>query len=145
MSLVITKALEFSCDIERVWRALTDPNEIAKWFSDRAQFDPNPGSLGWLEWDKHGRYPLRVEAVEEPRLISWSWSHNPGFEFDEEKSTLVEWTLSEREQGGTLLELRESGFRTEADYQENQRGWTAEFVELVELLEGAPASSAKSD
>ena len=139
MSGIIKRALEFSSDIERVWKALTDPSEIAKWFSDRAEFDPRPGSLGWLEWDKHGRYPLRVEAVEPPHRISWSWSHNPGHDFDPENSTLVEWTLSEREEGGTLLELRESGFRTEAGYQENQGGWTAELAELAELLEGPQA------
>ncbi len=136
MSGVITRTLEFSCDIERVWKALTDPGELAKWFPDRAEFDPSPGSLGWLEWDSHGRFPLRVEAAEPPFRISWSWSHNPGNDFDTERSTLVEWTLSEREDGGTRLELRESGFRTEADYEENQRGWTAELGELVELLGG---------
>ena len=141
MSLVIEKALEFSSDIERVWKALTDPREIAKWFSDRAEFDPRPGSLGWLEWDEHGRYPLRVELVQPPHRLSWSWSHNSGMEYDQEKSTLVEWTLTEREQGGTRLELRESGFTTESKYQENQRGWEAELGELVELLEGAPAGS----
>ena len=144
MSGVITRALEFSSDIERVWKALTDPSEIAKWFSDRVEFDPRPGSPGWLEWDKHGRYPLRVEAVEPPHRISWSWSHDPDHDFDPENSTLVEWTLSEREEGGTLLELRESGFRTEADYQENQGGWTAELGELAELLEGQQAVSCSS-
>ena len=85
-------------------------SEIAKWFSDRAELDTKPGTFGWLEWEQHGRYPLRVEAVEPPNRISWSWSHNDGGEFDSEMSTLVEWTLSEREEGGTLLELRESGF-----------------------------------
>ncbi len=140
MSGVITRALELSSDIERVWKALTDPSEIAKWFSDRAEFDPQAGSLGWLEWDEHGRYPLRVEAVEPPHRISWSWSHNPGHDFDPENSTLVEWTLREREEGGTLLELRESGFRTEGHFQENQRGWTAELGELAEFLEGPQRS-----
>jgi len=139
MNLIITKTLEFGSDIERVWRAITDPSEIAKWFSDSAEFDPRPGSLGWLEWEKHGRYPLRVERVEPPHRISWSWSHNAGFEFDQEKSTLVEWTLTERDQGGTLLELRESGFRTESAYKDNQGGWDAELGELLELLEGARA------
>ena len=47
MSLVIKRALEFGSDIDRVWRALTDPSEIGKWFSDRAEFDATPGSLGW--------------------------------------------------------------------------------------------------
>ncbi len=136
---VITRTLEFSAEIERVWKALTDPNELAKWFPERAEFDPRPGSLGWLEWEQHGRYPLRVETVEPPHRLSWSWSHNPGLAFDQEQSTLVEWTLTEREEGGTVLELRESGFRSEKDYHENQGGWTAELGELADLLEGPRA------
>ncbi len=84
---------------------------------------------------------LHSPPVEPPHRISWSWSHDAGLEFDPDQSTLVEWTLTEREQGGTLLELRESGFRTEAAYEENQDGWTAELGELVDLLEGPRASS----
>ena len=48
---VITRRLELSAEIERVWKALTDPNELAKWFPERAEFDPQPGTLGWLEWE----------------------------------------------------------------------------------------------
>jgi len=139
MSRVITRTLEFNAEIERVWKALTDPNELAKWFPDRADFDPRPGSLGWVEWDSHGRFPLRVEAIEPPHHLSWSWSHGPGLAFDEEKSTLVEWTLTEREEGGTRLELRESGFDSEKSYRENQGGWTSELGELADLLEGPRA------
>ncbi len=142
MSLVITKTLEFSTDIDRVWKAITDQSEIAKWFSDRVEFDPQPGALGWLEWDEHGRYPLRVETVEPPNRLAWSWSHNPGGEFDSEDATLVEWTLTERKAGGTLLELRESGFSSEKRYQENPGGWDAELGELVELLEGSRGATA---
>ena len=136
---VITRRLELSAEIERVWKALTDPNELAKWFPERAEFDPRPGTLGWLEWDQHGRYPLRVESVEPPHRLAWSWSHGPGLPFDAEQSTLVEWTLTARDEGGTLLELRESGFRSEKDYHENQGGWTAELGELADLLEGPRA------
>ena len=136
MTLVIERRLELSSDIERVWKALTDPNELAKWFPDRAGLDPRPGGSGWLEWDDHGRYHIRVETVEPPHRISWSWNHGPGVEFDPEKSTLVEWTLSEREGGGTVLELRESGFPSEKEYRDNQGGWTAELGELADLFEG---------
>ncbi len=139
MSGVITKRLEFRSDLERVWSALTDPNEIAKWFSDRAEFDLQPGSLGWLEWDSHGRFPVRVETVEPPHRLTWRWNHDAGGDFDQETSTLVEWTLSAREEGGTLLELRESGFRTDVHYRENQDGWRAELGELVALLESPRA------
>lgn len=136
MSHVITRRLELDSDIEDVWKALTDPAELARWFPDRADFDTRPGSIGWLEWEKHGRYPLRVEAAQPPHRLSWRWSHRPGLPFDEKDATLVEWTLSEREDGGTLLELRESGFSSEKRYQENQGGWTAELGELADLLQG---------
>ena len=142
MSLIINRKLEFSADIGRVWKAITDPNEIAKWFSDRVEFDPRPGSLGWLEWAEHGRYPLRVESVEPPHRISWSWSHDAGGEFDSEDSTLVEWVLTAQEAGGTLLELRESGFSSEKRFQENSGGWDAELGELAELLEGSRGATA---
>ena len=42
-----------------------------------------------------------------------------GRDFDPETSTLVEWTLTARRDGGTALELRESGFRTELHHREN--------------------------
>ena len=83
-----------------------------------------------------GRFPVRVETVEPPHRLAWSWNHDAGGDFDQETSTLVEWTLSAREEGGTLRELRESGFRTDVHYSENQDGWRAELGELVEFLEG---------
>ena len=41
---VITRRLELSAEIERVWKALTDPNEHSKWFPERAEFDQSGGS-----------------------------------------------------------------------------------------------------
>ena len=47
----------------------------------------------------------------------------------------VQWNLSERDGGGTRLELCESGFRTDEHHGQNQEGWNEELGELVAYLE----------
>jgi len=49
-------------------------------------------------------------------------------------NTTVEWNLSVRPGGGTILVLRESGFGTEALRQGNDEGWDKELGELTDYL-----------
>ena len=42
--------------------------------------------------------------------------------------------LTARDDGGTTLRLRETGFRTDLHHRQNTEGWDAELAELVELL-----------
>lgn len=130
----IERRLELSAPCEHVWKALTDPVEIAAWFGDSAGWDLRPGGLGWFGWKRHGRFSIRVEVVEPPHRLSWRWMHQPDVRFDESASTLVEWVLSPGPRGGTTLELRESGFKTEHHRKENEGGWTAELGELEAFL-----------
>lgn len=81
-----------------------------------------------------GDSEMRVEEVEAPRRIVWSWVGEGGVAFDDAQTTRVEWELTEREDGGTTLYLRESGFLTDSSRQENDGGWDQELGELVELL-----------
>ena len=67
----------------------------------------------------------------------WSWNHEPGTEVEEGSSTSVEWMLSPREGGGTILELRETGFETEDRRKQNDDGWDEELAELVAILEAS--------
>lgn len=144
---VIERSMELDLPVDRVWAALTDPDELSSWFSDEADFLPRPGYEGSVTWEKHGSFPLRVEEVEEPRRLSWRWTHEAGGAFVMEESTLVEWTLTATDGGGTRLELRESGFPTDARLAENRGGWTAELGHLVAFLEPSrgPAFRGNTD
>ncbi|MDP9223550.1 MAG: SRPBCC domain-containing protein [Actinomycetota bacterium] len=51
-------------------------------------------------------------------------------------SMLVEFTLRLREDGGTTLHLRESGFERPEHPSGNADGWTDELGELVAYLAG---------
>ena len=132
----IERRLTFDAPPERVWRAITEPDEIAAWFGDSAELDLRPGGDGWFNWEEHGRFAVRVEEVVANERLVWRWSRKRDTPIDEGPSTRVEWRLSPAPGGGTVLELTESGFQREADRQDNIGGWKHELAELVAHVDG---------
>lgn len=130
----IDREMEFSAPVERVWKAISDPEELSRWFGDETRLELKPGAEGAFVWDKHGSFALRVEEVQAPNRLVWSWVHEPGVAFADAPATRVEWTLRPRDGGGTVLHLRESGFRTDEHFRMNTQGWTDELGELADLL-----------
>ena len=53
---------------ERVWRAVTEPEELARWFVAPVPWTPVAGE----EFEAGGERG-RITAFEPPRLIAWSW------------------------------------------------------------------------
>jgi uncharacterized protein YndB with AHSA1/START domain len=131
----IERTLVLQADPERVWRAISDPSELARWFPQRAEWELRPGGTGVFFWEGHGDFPIRIEAVDPPRYLAWRWGLEAGTDPDAtESATLVEWWLEPHGDGGTTLRLRESGFRFESHRAENESGWTEELAELETLL-----------
>jgi len=79
----IEKVLDFEASPDRVWKAITEPEELSKWFGHETELDLRPGGDGAMTWDNHGRYAVRVEEVDPPRRLVWSWVHEPDVPFDE--------------------------------------------------------------
>lgn len=130
----IERKVRLAATPERVWRSITDPQELSRWFPDRAELDVRVGGAGRFDWTAHGTCVLRVEAVEAPAYLAWSWANQADPPLDEANSTLVEWWVAPHEEGGTLLTVRESGFKRPEQRSDNDLGWTSELAELVELL-----------
>lgn len=131
----IERTLRFDAGPERVWAALTDPDELASWFPEFVEgITGEAGTEGWIGWEAHGRYSIRVEASEPHRRLVWRWARVPGVHVDEIYNTVVEWRLEPGEGGGTTLHLRESRFRKPEDHAENTAGWTEELAELEAYL-----------
>lgn len=130
----IERTLDFDVPIERLWRAITDPTELSAWFGHEAHFEPTVGFEGTMTWENHGSFALRVEEVEAPHRLVWSWMHDEGVPFSAEAATTIEWQLSALDGGRSRLELKESGFRTEKHHHDNSGGWTSELGELVAYL-----------
>lgn len=134
MIAAIEKKLELDQSPADVWRALTDPTEVSGWFGDTAMFAPEPGNDGWFGWEKHGKFAMRVEEFDPPTRFSWRWARVADKPLDEVDSTLVEWTVLPRQDGGTTLLLKESGFVSEESRQLNVGGWEEELEHLVTHL-----------
>lgn len=132
---VVEKVLELDVPVERVWKAITEAEELARWFPHEARFQPTPGFEGAFLWKEHGSFAVRVDEVEAPHRLVWSWVHETGVPFAEGGvATTVTWILTPRADGGTTLHLRETGFPSETRRRENDGGWDAELGELASLL-----------
>lgn len=131
----IERTLVLRASPARVWQAITDPQELARWFPQEAEWDLRPGGTGVFSWEGYGDFPIRVEAVDPPRYLAWRWGLEAETDPDATDAvTLVEWWVEPHDDGGTTLRIRESGFRTETHRSENETGWTEELAELVSLL-----------
>ena len=133
----IERELDLAASPDRVWRALTDSGEVAQWFPQRAEIPQRAGGIGWMEWDGHPRYMVRVEAWEPERYLAWRWASETDEDFDR-ASNLVEWWLEPAAGGGTTLRLRESGFESGERRGGNVEGWISELGELLALLGREP-------
>lgn len=133
----------FKAPRERVFRAWTDPEKLAKWWGPEsrscpfAELDPRPGG----RW----RTCMRAEDGEESwvqgvyrevdppaRLVfTWAWENNgvPGPE------TLV--TIDFVDRGGeTEMIFTHAGFETEEGRDLHNEGWTSSLVCLEQALSG---------
>ncbi|HSL97431.1 MAG TPA: SRPBCC domain-containing protein [Candidatus Deferrimicrobiaceae bacterium] len=141
-SAPVTPAIERSLVLrappDRVWNALTRPDELSKWLGQRADLRLEVGYDGWIEWDGHGRYPLRVEEVVAPSRFAWRWMNKPAEVIDLTRATLVEWMLEPTPFGGTRLHLRETGFDSTDRRAGNAMGWLAELGDLLEYVAEQP-------
>jgi uncharacterized protein YndB with AHSA1/START domain len=54
--------------IERVWRAVSEPAELERWFVAVTSWTPEVGET----FEEHGETGT-VTAVEPPRLLAWTW------------------------------------------------------------------------
>lgn len=145
---------------EVVWRVITEPEQIRRWFSDDAELDggATAGATGALTWKPGGRgaekdsdlvVPIQVVEAEPFRRFVFRWNHPEGVQPDESNSALVEFTLTE-ESGGTRLRVLESGIgavtrgpEDEERYREShETGWGKHFGELLEYI-AAEAEGAR--
>lgn len=125
--------------IDRVWAALTDPEEFARWFCQSASWELREGAPMTMAWDHYGTAPGVIVAVEPKSRFAFRWG-SEGQPLEPSQSTLVEWSLEPSDDGGTILTVVESGFATLFNGAEqivdNTAGWQEQFDNLSRYLAG---------
>jgi uncharacterized protein YndB with AHSA1/START domain len=145
----IDRTIEIDAPPDRVWRALTNAEELSAWFQVSIDGDIAPGSDVWMTSvhpDHAGqRFRVRFTEMTPPRRFVWEWhpgAVDPNVDYAHEPRTTVTFTL-EPSGRGTRLSVSETGFdavslaRRAKVYTDNDQGWAEVLVWLKTYAETA--------
>lgn len=148
----VEKHIEIRATRQRVWHALTNLQEFARWFRVEASGVFEPGvcveMVSTHPLGGGAKFSVTVHTMDPERLFSWHWHPwrklgSADNETEPEPDSLVEFRLEDIE-GGTRVTVVESGFdglslarRAEA-FKANEKGWEIQLAALNEYA-GKPA------
>lgn len=136
----IRRTYAFDSAPDRVWGAIATIPGLDAWFGPTVGLEMRPGSEGWFDWPKHGRFAVRIEAVEAPRYLAWSWTPHRDVRLEDAHEVLrTEWYVGAAEGGGTELHLFETGFMGPDEYRDNAKGWDSDVVPSLRRVLGEGA------
>jgi uncharacterized protein YndB with AHSA1/START domain len=149
--LLIVRDVVIEAPVDVVWRIVTEPDQMTRWFADRVDLVVEPGAHGYLGFGDQGG-PVVVERVDPPTRFSFRWNHPAGEEPVAGNSMLVEFTLTPDGDERTRLRVTESGHeRRDWPAAEQQRyadehrdGWGDFLDRLTAAISGTSVVEPKS-
>lgn len=117
MSVPIVVEYKVNAPIEKVWKALTDKNEMKSWYFDIPDFELAEGKqFNFYEPGDAKKYHHQCEILEiiPHQKLKHSWAYP---EFSEDK-TVVTWEIN-AEDDGTLIRLTHEGIDNFKDLGES--------------------------
>jgi uncharacterized protein YndB with AHSA1/START domain len=143
----IERTVDLKAPVSRVWKALTDHNEFGTWFRVKLDAPLVPGRVSCGHKTspglEHLKWEAMVQTIEPERRFSFTWhpfSTEPGTDYSEQTSNLVEFTL-EAIPSGTRLRVVESGFDKllpsgrDATFRRHDDGWSSQMQNIARHVE----------
>ena len=117
---------------ERVWGALTQSDEITRWWANEARVQPEVGSLGEFRFrPPAGTLQFEVAELEQDKKVSWISRQGP----PQWAGTSVTWQLAPV-QGGTRVVFTHEGFvKKDESYERTRGNWNYFLDSLKSYLE----------
>lgn len=135
MNRSIEQTYDIKASREEVWRALTDPKEIAEWSGAGAYFIPQPGAKYTL-WN--GDISGQVLKAEPPALLSQTWQPKDWTRTD----SVVTFMLGQSKDGTKVVLLHENV--EDSDYDGTNEGWDQYYLGAIKkMLEARTRALAK--
>jgi uncharacterized protein YndB with AHSA1/START domain len=111
---------------EEVFRILTDPAEVARWFPLDAEIDLRVGGRIWLSWGPGCEGEAPIHVLEPP--VRFGWTERYGEDAEGRPVEIAVDFHVETRDGVTVLRLVQSGFTASSDWDEMYDaladGWT---------------------
>jgi uncharacterized protein YndB with AHSA1/START domain len=130
----VERRVEIDAPVDAVWKALTDAEELTRWFPLNARVTPGLGGSIWKHWESEaeGGEDERIEIWEPGRHLRTAGSEG------EWAGIATDYYL-EGKGGGTILRVVSSGFGEGDKWDEILggwgRGWDFELRSLRHYLE----------
>lgn len=140
----IVEELTIEAASERVWKALTQSDEIGHWWTNDLNVRPEVGSLAEFRFGEWGDFVLRFEVAEldQDRRVHWIYKFGSPTHW---VGTSVTWQL-EPIQDGTRVVFTHEGFAKKDEAYEQTRGswlyFLASLKSYLETGEGTPGRPA---
>jgi uncharacterized protein YndB with AHSA1/START domain len=149
MSRSYEHEIEIHASPSAVWRALTDAEELTRWFVEAARVTPGAGGSIWLSWGDGMGIETRIEVWEPERRLRVVNEPRPDddpsmrtmervWRLRVEQPLYEEWRLEHRGDV-TVLRLVESGIPDSPDwdgfYEGTRNGWRTALLGLKHYLE----------
>jgi uncharacterized protein YndB with AHSA1/START domain len=103
----------YEAPIERVWDALTNKNQMRKWYFNVSDFKPEPGfKFEFTGGDENVQYRHLCEVIEadKPNKLSYTWQYE-----NIEGVSLVSIELFAERENSTRIKLTHSGLDFKTD------------------------------
>lgn len=119
---------------ERVWQAVTDPQQIAAWFAPGTAFSQNGNRISIRMGEMDVEVAV-IEVLDPPRQLTTRSLHD---------TTLTTTYILEEENGGTRFTVIEAGLESLPDdarqgrIQQNGPGWEKVLENLKAYVDGEP-------
>jgi uncharacterized protein YndB with AHSA1/START domain len=131
VSRKIVKEVFVQAPPDVVWRALTDAEELTRWFPVDARVEPGAGGSIWISWGSGSEGQAPITAWEPNRHFQWTETRGP-------VKLAIDFHL-ETTGGRTVVRLVQSGFGAGADWDDEfhtvDGGWAYFMAHLRWYLE----------
>jgi uncharacterized protein YndB with AHSA1/START domain len=143
MQDVITKEITVKANAERVYKAITDPEQIITWFPNAIEGTLEVGQQPVLTFEGHGKSSILVVAAEPFTYFAYRWIPGGANIVDDltaVPTTLIEFRIEDLGEG-TKVTLKESGFAAlpadvaQKSLDENSGGWDYMINRLEKVMD----------
>jgi uncharacterized protein YndB with AHSA1/START domain len=128
----IVKELTIAAAPQRVWDALTKPDQIVRWWSDQARVQPEVGSLAEFRFrPPAGALQFEVAELDEGSKMHWISRQGP----PQWAGTSVTWHLTPVPNGTKVVFTHEGFAQVDQAYEQTRGNWDYFLASLSSYLE----------
>lgn len=131
--------VDIAADADQVWRAIIEPESLARWCSPDAELQPRQGGLFRARIDRVTELEAHIDVFDQGRRVRLIYLPNPAL--PRADSVLTDDLIIEAVPGGTVVRLLGSGVPGEpawdTQYWRLRTAWLQALNRLKVLVEAA--------